>query len=224
MKVLGEGMYILAEVARLTRMHPNRVKSWFKPHVDGSGYGPIFASDYEAVGSDYAVSFFDLIDVLIAGQFRDHHKVPMRVVRRAHKLLSKQLGTKHPFCHSKLYTDGESIFLYTANELNEATLREVVSQQQFFLHIREKLSEIEYCDKTEMARRWNIGTGVVVDPAVCMGKPVVARTGVATHIIANQFYANRKDSALVADLYGISETDVANAVKFEGWYRGRDAA
>jgi len=222
--MLGQGMYILAEVSRLTEMHPSRVRSWFRQRADGSGYGAIFESDYEPVGGDYAVSFFDLIDVLIAGQFRDDYNVPMRVVRRAHSSLAEQLGTRHPFCHSRLYTDGESIFHSTANELDEEILRDVISRQQFFLHIKEKLSHIDYCDVTEMARRWRIGTGVVVDPAICMGKPTIDKTGVATCVIANQFHANGKDSALVADLYGISETDVANAVKFENWYRRRDAA
>lgn len=222
--MLGQGMYILAEVSQLTEIHPSRVRSWFKHRADGSGCGPVFESDYEPVAGDYAVSFLDLIDVLIAGHFRDHYEVPMRVIRRAHSLLAKQLDTKHPFCHSRLYTDGETIFHSTANELNEEILRDVISQQQFFVHIKEKLSQIEYCDVTEMARLWRIDTGVVVDPRVCMGKPTIDKTGIATRVVANQFYANDGDSALVADLYGISETDVANAVRFENWYRRRDAA
>lgn len=223
-EVLGQGLYILAEVSRLTGMHHSRVRSWFKQRADGSGYGPVFASDYDPAGGDYAVSFLDLIDVLIVGQFRDRHRVPMRIVRRAHTLLGEQLGTKHPFCHSDLYTDGERIFNCTASRLNEEILSDVISRQQFFIQIREKLAHIDYSEINKLACRWRIAEGVVIDPLVCMGKPTVEKTGVATHVIANQFYANRRDAALVADLYGIGERDVANAVEFELKYEHRDAA
>lgn len=222
--MLGQGVYTVAEVSRLTDLHPTRVRSWFKQRPDGSGYGPVFESDYQPVDGDYAVSFFDLIDVLVAGMFRDRFNVPMRIVRRAHTLLQARLGTRHPFCHSDLYTDGRDIFLCAANQINEETLSEVVSRQQFFLHIKEKLHHIDYNEMSRLARRWRITEGVVVDPSVCMGKPTIARTGIATYVVANQYNANRKNSGLVADLYGISETDVANAVTFENWYRRRDAA
>jgi len=222
--MLGQGVYTVAEVSKLTDLHPGRVRSWFKERPDGSGRGPVFESDYPAVAGDYAVSFLDLIDVLVAGTFRDRFNVPMRVVRRAHSLLQVRLGTKHPFCHNDLYTDGRNIFLCAANQLNEDILTEVVSRQQFFLHIREKLHHIDYNEMTRLARRWRIAEGVVVDPSVCMGKPTITKTGVTTYVVANQYYANRKDSALIADLYGISEKDVTNAVAFEDWYRQRDAA
>jgi len=222
--MLGQGVYTVTEVSRLTDLHPSRVRSWFKQRADGSGGGPVFTSDYESVDGDYAVSFFDLIDVLVVGTFRDQFNVPMRVVRRAHSLLQARLGTKHPFCHNDLYTVGKNIFLCAANELNEEILSEVVSRQQFFLHIKEKRHHIDYNEMSRLARRWRITEGVLIDPSVCMGKPTVAKTGIATYVVANQYYANRKNQSLVADLYGISEKDVVNAVTFEDRYRRRDAA
>ena len=218
--MLGQGFYKLAEVSRLTKMNPSRVRSWFKQRPDGLGRGPIFESDYDAVRGDYAVSFFDLIDVLVAGQFRDY-SVSMRTVRRAYNVLKKELVTKHPFCHSRLYTDGREIFHLAANELGEDKLSEVVSHQQFFLYIMEKLKHMDYSEVTKLAQRWRIAQGVVIDPLVSMGKPTIENTGVATYVIANQYNANDRNSALVADLYEIAETDVANAVRFENWYRQR---
>lgn len=222
--MLGDGAYILAEVARLTEIHPARVRSWFKHRPDGAGSGPIFDSDYAPVEGDYAVSFRDLIDVLVAGQFRDRYRVPMRTVRRAYTLLKEELNTEHPFCHCDLYTDGKSIFQYAADRVGDERLTEVVSHQQFFLHIKEKLDHIEYCEITKLARRWKIAEGVVLDPKVGMGKPTIVNTGLTTFVVANQYYANSKDSALVADLYGVSERDVASAVDFEERYGCRHAA
>ena len=222
--MLGQGVYTLAEVSRLTDLHPNRVRAWFKQRSDRSGRGPVFESDYQPIGGDYAVSFLDLIDVLVVGAFRDQFDVPMRVVRRAHSLLQRQLDTKHPFCHSDLYTDGRSIFLWAASELNERMLSEVISRQQFFPHVRERLHHIDYNAISKLAHRWRITSGVVIDPSICMGKPTIANTAITTYVVANQFYANGDDSRLIADLYGVSEKDVTDAVTFEDRYRHRDAA
>jgi uncharacterized protein (DUF433 family) len=213
--MIGKGVYTLAEVSRLTELHPSTVRTWFKYRSDCVGHGPIFQSDYQSIGGDYAVSFLDLIDALIAGQFRGRHKLSMRIVRRAHELLQRELDTKHPFCHSDLYTDGKRIFLFAANQLNEDRLSDVISHQQFFLHIKEKLEHIDYSKITSLASRWRIAQGVVVDPLISMGKPTIENTGVTTFVIANQYFANTKNSALVADLYEVSENDVVNAVKFE---------
>ena len=219
--MLGNGIYVLAEISRLTQLHPSRVRSWFKERPDGSGHGPIFQSDYPPVRGDYAFSFYDLIDVLVAGQFRDKHNVPMSIVRKAHHILQEELNTKHPFCHSNLYTDGKRIFNLAASKIGSTILSDVLSHQQFFLHIKEQLNHIDYNEITKLAAKWRISPGVVVDPSVNMGKPVIENTGTATHIITRQYEANSNNLELVADLYGISENDVLNAVKFEGWYTGK---
>ena len=222
--MIGQGVYTLAEVSRLTELHQSRVRIWFKYRSDGVGHGPVFESDYKSVDGDYAVSFLDLIDVLIAGQFRVRHNVSMRIVRRAHKLLQEELNTKHPFCHSDLYTDGRRIFIAAADKLGEEKLSDVVSHQQFFLHIKKKLEHIDYSEITKLASRWRIAKGIVVDPSICMGKPTIQNTGVTTYVIANQYYANLKNPALVADLYEVSEENIAKAVQFEQRYGRRCVA
>ncbi len=222
--MLGQGIYISAEIARLTKMHPSRVRSWFLWRSDGSGHGPLFEPDYPPADGDYAFSFLDLIDVLVAGQFRDEYNVPMKIVRKAHSVLQEQLDTKHPFCHNDLYTDGKRIFRHAAQHMGEGTLSDVVSKQQFFMHVKEALHHIDYSEASRLACRWNIARGVVVDPSVSMGKPTIRNTGVATHIITNQYYANKEDAGLVSDLYSVRSKDVMNAVNFENWYRGRRVA
>ena len=221
--MIGQGVYTLAEVSKLTQVHPSTVRTWFKGRSDGTGLGYVFLSDYQPVGGDYAVSFLDLIEALVAGQFRFQHNVSMRIVRRAHELLQKDLGVDHPFCHTDLHTDGKRIFRLVADALGEEKLSDVVSRQQFFLHIKEKLDHIDYSEATKLAHRWRIANGIVVDPSISMGKPVIQGTGVTTYVITNQYYANMDNSALVADLYKISENDVVNAVNFEQQYGRRVA-
>lgn len=222
--MLGKGIYILAEISRLTEIHPARVRSWLKQRNNGSGHSPLFSSDYMPADGDYASSFLDLIDVLIAGQFRDKYQVSMSVVKKAHRVLKEELNTDHPFCHSDLHTDGKNIFTLAANKVGDKILSEVVSHQQFFIHVLEPLSHIDYEDASKLAKRWRIAQGIVVDPSISLGKPVVEGTGTTTHVIANQYYANNQETSLVADLYGISDQDVHNAVSFEDRYWGRQVA
>ena len=223
--MLGQGVYKLAEVSKLTGMYPARVSYWFKHRPENIVRGPIFQSDYPPIGNDYAVSFLDLIDVLVASQFRDQYKVTMRIVRNAYNVLKEELG-KHPFCHSDLFTDGKRIFSLAASRIDEGEklLSDVISHQQFFLHIREMLSHIDYGEISKIAERWRIAQGVVIDPAISMGKPIIENTGITTFVVANQYWANKRDTALVADLYEINEKDVHNAVNFEEWYKLRHAA
>lgn len=222
--MLGSGVYILSEISKLTKIHPARVRSWFLDRSDGAGHGPIFKSDYGEIQGDHAFSFHDLIDVLIAGQFRDKYKVPMSIVRKAHSVLQKELKTTHPFCHGDLFTDGRRIFNIAASKIGNTILSDVVSRQQFFIHVKEELDHIDYDVITQLADKWRIARGVVIDPAVNMGKPVIENTGTATYIISMQYRANNNNSNLISDLYGISEEDVINAVKFENWFSDKQVA
>ena len=168
----------------------------------------------------------DLIDVLVASQFRDQYKVPMPTVRNAYSVLQKELKFKHPFCLSDLYTDGKRIFSLAASKISgdEKNLSDVISHQQFFLHIKEQLSHIDYGEVSKIAERWRIAQGIVIDPKINIGKPTIENTGIMTFIVANQYFANNKNTSLIADLYDLSEKDIINAVKFEEWYRKRQVA
>lgn len=220
---LGCGAYRLSEVARYTGIHFGRVRSWFRGRSDKHGSGPLLQSDYTPVGGDFAVSFLDMIDVSIAAHLRDLG-VRMRIVRQSHDVLSRDLSTTHPFSHSDLYSDGQRVFVLAADVVGDETLSEVISHQQFFLRIREWLTHIEYSDATRLAIRWFISKGVVIDPSVAMGKPVVSETGTTTFVLANCYWANNEDSALVAELFNVPEEDVVNAVNFEQKHGVQQAA
>lgn len=220
---IGLGVYSLPEVALYTHLHPSRVRAWFKGRSDGAGRGLVFRSDYRSIGRRQCVSFHDLVDVLVAGQFREFG-VTLRVVRKAYAVLQKQLDTKHPFCHNELYTDGKQIIIATADEVGDKRLTDVLTKQRLFSQILEYLKAIDYDQASLLAARWRIAQGVVIDPTVAFGKPVIESTGVTTFVIANAFAANDKDAGLVADLFNIRKSDVLHAVEFEKRYRTKKAA
>ena len=209
---LGRGVYDLAEAARYTRLNYSTVRSWFHGKADRA---PVFRGDYSRVHGDYAISFFDLVDLLVAGQLRGAG-VKMRIVRASYEVLQAELDTQHPFCHECIRTDGERVFVDAASRIGEDCLLDVVSRQQLFAAVRSLLMSIDY--RAKFAWLWKISDGVVIDPQRSFGKPVVGETAVTTFVLANQYRANSGDVELVSDLYGVYRQDVLNAVDFEKRY------
>lgn len=214
--MIGGGVYALSEVARYAEIAPTTVSSWFKPRSDGNGRGPLFTSDYRSVGEDYAVSFLNLIEVYVARFFRLQGVTAPRI-RRVYGALKSELSSSHPFARQDLYTDGIDIFRRVGEEVNVPEMVDVLTKpkQSVFGEWRAYLGQFDYIQQTKLAFRWRIANGVVIDPRISFGKPVVGSAGITTFVLANQYAANHRNAALVADLYAVSEEDVLNAVRFE---------
>jgi uncharacterized protein (DUF433 family) len=211
--MLGKGVYGVQEAARLARVRPNTVRRWFVGRND-SRIGPVLRPDYPSVNGRQAVSFLDLVDLLVVGRFREA-RVPLQTVRRVYQVLSKRLQTTHPFGHQKLLTDGNAVFVETLDALGDKYLEEVLTRQRAFPQIlRQYLSEIVYGPQ-QIAARWNIAPGVVVDPSINFGKPTIAESGVSTYVLVSCYRANNCNAEAVSDLFEVSPDAVLRAVAFE---------
>ena len=205
--MIGQGIYSLADVARLTGLPSATVRSWFKWRSDGAGKGPMFQSDYAVVENETAVSFLDLIDSYVAKYFRDR-EVPPAIIRKAYLALQAKLNTRHPFAHASLCVGDGRIIMETSGELVDA-----INDVKWFPQMKDCLDKIEY--EGPLAARWHIAKGIIVDPAFSFGQPVIEDTSITTFVLANQFEANQKDAALVSWLFQVKAADVMNAVVFE---------
>src|SRR5207245_10786935 len=96
--MLGQGVYSVAEAARLTGLKPARIREWFRGRTRRHSRKPVFLGDYEPVDGDFAISFLDLIDVFVAGQLREHG-VLLRTLRRVYEGWRKDVG--HPTHHCR---------------------------------------------------------------------------------------------------------------------------
>lgn len=212
--MLGQGAYRLSDVARYARLPASTVRAWFKERSDSAGRGPIFRADYDPVDDDYAVSFLDLVDAYVARFFRQEGVSP-GIIRKARENLQVELSTKHPFAHAELCTDGVRIIRKAAGAVRSTEFTDVISRQGWFSQMAKHLKRIVYAGDTKLAVKWNIATGVVIDPCRAYGKPSTESSGIATFVLANQVNANDGSAEVVADLFDISECDVVNAVNFE---------
>ncbi|HEV3255670.1 MAG TPA: DUF433 domain-containing protein [Gemmataceae bacterium] len=214
--ILGHGVYTFPEAAKLTKLKRARVWEWFRGRSSVSSRKPIFFGDYEPVGGDYAISFHDLIDLFVAGQLRDHG-VSLQTLRRVYERMRIELKTTHPFCRKELLSDGRIVFMRGLDHEGQEELAEVLTRQRVFPQILLPfLQKIDYDKATILARRWHIADLVVVDPAMCFGKPVVEPAGITTAVLADAYHANEEDAELVGDWYNIHPDYVLAAVTFEG--------
>jgi hypothetical protein len=106
--------------------------------------------------------------VYVAAYFRSEGVNP-QVIRQAYSVLQMEFQTKHPFARSDLYTDGITIIRRVAGELDAPELADVLTKprQRVFGEWRSYLGRLEYVD--DLAARWGVSTGIVIDPQVSRG-------------------------------------------------------
>lgn len=211
---LIHGVYTLTDAARLTGLPRTRVREWFRTRKSRSRPA-LFASDYEPDTRAVAISFWDLIDVFVAGQLREHG-VSMPTVRKVYAKLASDWGISHPFCRHELLSDGKEVFVRGLDKYGEDEIYEALTRQKAFPKlILPFLQRIDYDQMTDMAARWRIADNVVLDPRLCFGQPVVEGAIVPTYLLAEAFDANGRDAELVAAWYGVTAAEVEAAVRFE---------
>lgn len=214
MERLGRGVYAIAEAAHLAMISPTTARRWFLGRPD-SPAGPVLRPDYDQVGESVAVSFLDLVDLLVVGRFREQ-RVSLQTVRKVYHKLKQTLGQVHPFGHRKLLTDGRAVFLETLDNIGDRHLEEILTGQRAFPEVLKRyLREVEYSPDTGIAQRWRISQGIVLDPTRNFGKPTVDAFGICTAGLAAAYSANAENAELVADLYGVTPGAVMDAVRFE---------
>jgi len=215
MGILGHGVYSLPEAARLTGLKPQRAREWFYGRPTEHSRKPVFLGDYKSVGGDHAISFHDLIELFVAGQLRDRG-VSLQSLRTVHKHLQADLGTRHPFCRREILTKHGQVFTLGLDEIGRSEMIEVLTCQRAFPDVLLPfLQRIDYDGATEMAKRWCIASLVVIDPTICLGKPIIDGIGITTAVLAASYEANDQDAELVADWYKVHSKHVIAAVDFE---------
>jgi uncharacterized protein (DUF433 family) len=138
------------------------------------------------------------------------------LLRKVRGRLQKDLGTPHPFCRREVLSDGKRVFTLGLDPDGEREMIEVLTRQRVFVDVLLPfLKRIDYDSVTKLASKWSIADKVVVDPTICLGKPIVEEVGVRTTILANSYEANDRDAELVAEWYGLLPTHVLAAVDFE---------
>jgi uncharacterized protein (DUF433 family) len=202
---------------------PNRrIRRWL------SGYGfeastgrrfspPIWEAQVRKMDRSVALGFLDLMEIRFVDRFRDLG-VSWRVIRKVAYKAKSELGQSHAFCSLRFKTDGRAIFRQVLDAEGEKRLIEFLTDQSHFTQIIEPfLIDVDLQEKDKLpARWWPMGkTGeIVLDPRRTFGKPIVAKSGIPTAVLAQA--ARVEGSPIrVANWFGIDISAVEQAIKFE---------
>jgi hypothetical protein len=131
------------------------VRSWFLPRANGAGKGPIFESQWEREGDDFAIGFLNLIETY-AASFCKKSKVKHTDIRRAQEILKEELDTPHPFAHAELSAFLGRIIHERDHDRTGRDRRfiDVISRQLVFPEFRAGLAKIDYSPTTEVS--WSV--------------------------------------------------------------------
>ena len=197
-----EPFYPLAEAARLLRVPAPTLRTWFPVH-------------------GRPLNFLELLEAYTIQTLRARHNMPMRRIRKAIAYLGKTTGEKYPLARSDLgfETDGIDLFVarmgtfVSASEQGQLAWREV---------LKVFLQRVDY-DGSGLAMRFYPFTrdfhtdgprSIVIDPAICYGRPCIAGRGIATAMVANRYKAGDSIADLAQD-YECGQELIEEAIRAE---------
>lgn len=222
MNYIGKGIYPIPVASRLTGVSTGRIRRWI------SGYSPIvngirtarpglFTPDFKVSEQFKSISFLDLVEIVFIDAF-SKHGFSLQQIRAAAERAAKVFDTDHPFAMRRLYTDTRTIFLRVLEEENTADLIDLQKRQyQLDSIVLPHLLECIDFNQFDVAARWwpnGRNGGIVVDPDLSFGKPVVDGFGVPTSLI---YRMNKKGRSVVeiSEWYSLPVESVKLAIEFE---------
>ena len=209
--------YRIRDAARYARIAPQTVASWHGTPQSNR------RSTLSAKDKGAALSYLQLIEVAVVAAFRKTG-VSLPKIRAAREYVSKQLEAEFPFAEYRFKTDGRDLWMDYAQieaDMGDKKLLKASQQGQLaWSDIIGKLQEFDY--DGDLAVRWHVAgkdEQVVIDPRIQFGAPTVA--GVPTWVFKGRFEAGEEIDD-TADDFGVANSSVLAALRFEGVEIGRD--
>jgi uncharacterized protein (DUF433 family) len=222
--LLGIGLYIPAEAARLLRVPLTTLRRWLVGYSYPVARGarraalPVVAGGRGIDPDLRTVTFLDLVELLVVKGFRKEG-IPLRHIRIAAEEARDIFQTDHPLATHRLETDGRHIFARIQDEWSLFGLVSLSERGQwvFAEAVEGYLRQIDYDLETQLAIRWwpaGRDSSVVIDPKIAFGAPHIAETGVPTTALYEPIAAG-DDPEVVARWFGLDPEQVEAAVRYE---------
>jgi len=196
--------YSAVEAALYLRLPLNDVRRWVSEGVVRSPSG--------------GISFLNLLEIHILKGLRREFGLPLQRIQRARDEYNETEYSEHPFLDPRLETDGIHLFLHDGDEylnLNRPRQRGFPQILSTYLRRIDRLANGEFQffpfivgEDAQEPRT------IQMSPNIAFGRPVLARTGIATEVIAGRFRA-RDSIADLSEEYGVPAAMVEDAVRWE---------
>lgn len=209
-------LYSYAEADRLAGVGRGTSSRWLKGYR--YWYAPsdlrVMPPVTESIESQEAVSFVDLVEVIVIGGLRKKG-FSLRTIRKMNEFCQLLLQKTRPLVTETFKVSGRDIFVLASHGhlVNVSTQRGMQAWDEV---LDPFLETVDY--ENELARRWwPMGREypVVVDPEYGFGLPVVSGSGVRTEILAERARAGDTDEEISYD-FGLDASQVEAALRYEG--------
>jgi uncharacterized protein (DUF433 family) len=213
--------YSVTEAARCLQLPRTTLRQWAAGRRD-----PHDASEWmfepllhPASRSPLLLSFMNLVEAHVLSALRQEHQIRLAKIRAALAYLSQHMPSPYPLADQRFETDGLSIFierywqLIDIGQAGQLAMRAVL---ETYLHRIERdamglavrLYPFTTPNHTETSR------SIVIDPTIAFGRPVLARRGIPTVVVAQRYKAGESMDSLVKD-YGCEQVEIEEAIRCE---------
>ncbi|OZI07252.1 hypothetical protein BWI93_15725 [Siphonobacter sp. BAB-5385] len=209
---LGTGIYTVPDVAQILRLPLTRVRRWLDEFWNGRLSATTKISYSWGKGRERVVNFQTLIEFYVFFKLRELGISTPKILQ-AHEVSSRLLQTPFPFASSFLLTDSKTLFVEIGNEIL------ITADARLQYEIKEVMEG--FCRKIEFdadklaSKFWPLGKdrSVVIDPQRQLGQPTIQGTNILAETL-HRLHLGGEDTATIAQLYGLTETQVEEALFF----------
>lgn len=205
-------MYTLSEAARLVNTTSGTVRRWLQGYATTTDpKAPVFGEKNDS----QLVSFLQLIEIVVANQFRTR-KISLERVRSAYLRARQKYSIEYPFAHMRLESIGGHI-VYMLHHDDDSSLEVADTAGMYTLPgmVQETIAKkLEYED--ELAARWyprGKEVPIVIDPRYAAGLPTIQHRGVTIEHIKGRFDAGQTIGFICRDLT-LSRNQVEEAIRY----------
>ncbi len=211
---IARAIFTLRETAGYLGIPKSTVQWWARP----PGRKEPLITCFPRRGREATVPFIGFAEAFVLSAFR-RAGVPLQRIRPAVEVLSSEIGIDHALASKQLYTDGAEVLYDYAVNRPEGDLWDLVvvrtQQRQFSDLVSGYLERIHYgsdgwAESVELPTyRW---AGVIVDPLVAFGLPLVAHGGARVEDLVDRFQAGDSVAELAGD-FGVPEPEVEDVIR-----------
>lgn len=223
--------YNIAEVARYLCIPRKTLSQWTQGRTYKTRWQTKFAKPVIILAEndlEYPMlSFMNLLEAHMLDSITRRHNIQLQDVRWAMEQLGSIFpASRHPLIEKEFETDGKNLLLEHLGKLinlnrgGQYEMRVLIDEylqriQRDKLGTAVRLYPFIVKPKTEPPQQIHAQSkGIMIDPLISFGRPVIAGTGIPTSIIAERRWAGESLASLAKD-YGRTEEEIKEAVEYE---------